>query len=207
MNYIIINEEIISIYKTKIDLLLRTITIFLVLFFRFYWYKEKIKSEKNKTIKLYKNNSSLFEKLIIYLGTIFLIINLIGFNFLSFDKIIIQILGFFMLIIGGFQAILARKELKENWTECYDYQIKRNHKVVTSGIYKYVRHPIYGGLILSITGAFMVAKTYIFIPVFLLEFYLSIKFAKREEKILINHFGNKYLNYVKKTKYFFPFIF
>ena len=124
-----------------------------------------------------------------------------------FENIYFQVFGFILVIFGFVESMLGRKELATNWTESYDYQIKRKHELVSTGIYSYIRHPIYGGLWLTLTGSLIVSETYLFLPISLLALFAFIRFAKREEKILVKHFGKKYLEYQRKTKLLIPKIF
>lgn len=189
----------------NLDYLLRGATILIFVLVRIYWYKAKLKSNLEK----HKNQSKpiTFEKIGIILGAFITGINLLGFTIFTFESIIIQSLGFVFVILGSSEAVLGRFALGNNWTESYEYQIKRKHKLVTDGLYKFVRHPIYGGFMIAVIGAFMVAETYLFIPLFFFLFILMTKLAKREEKLLINYFGRKYRVFMQESKMFLPFIY
>lgn len=141
------------------------------------------------------------------LFTCFILINLLGFTILKFENTIVQLLGLVLVILGTTEAIAGRHFLGNNWTESYEYQIKKEHNLIVNGIYKFVRHPIYGGLMIAITGAFMVTKTYMFIPILFFQIIIMTYFAKREESLLLDHFGNKYKEYIEKTKMFLPLIY
>ena len=78
--------------------------------------------------------------------------------------------------------------------------------LVTRGIYKYVRHPLYSSLILIAWGVFLKDITPIPSTLALLASILPVVMAKIEEKENIQKFGDKYLSYIKKTKMFIPFI-
>jgi len=77
---------------------------------------------------------------------------------------------------------------------------------VTEGVYAYIRHPIYAGLILITVAAELIAKSNLFV-VALLLFIPAYVQARNEEKILASHFGNEFIEYKKRTQYFIPFIF
>lgn len=172
---------------------------------RIYWYLAKQKALFNK---LESQNKSLYlEKIGILLAAGFIMVNLLGFTMFTFENTAIQLLGFILVILGCTEAIIGRHALGNNWTMSYEYQIKKEHRLIIKGIYKYVRHPIYGGLMVAITGAFIVAKTYLFIPILFFQIIIMTYFAKREENLLIGHFGKKYVEYIKKSKMFIPFIF
>ena len=184
---------------------LRLLTLILIVLSRIYWLfiRNKALSTKQKN----KQQPITFEKLGIILFGVFLVVNLLGFTIFSFNNTYLQILGFIFVILGFIESMLGRKELDVNWTESYDYQIKKKHELVTTGIYSKVRHPIYGGLWLTLTGALMVSETYLFVPISLISIIFLKSFAKREEKILIEYFGDRYLNYQKKSKLLLPFLY
>lgn len=119
----------------------------------------------------------------------------------------IQIVGFFFVVLGITVSMSARMRLGSNWTHAADYQIKKQHVLVTEGVYRFIRHPIYTGLLLSLTGAELVAQSYLFLPVFIGMFMWSYTRGTREEKLLEEHFGNEYRFYKKRSKMLIPFVF
>ena len=118
----------------------------------------------------------------------------------------VQIIGFILVLLGVGISVLGRVALGTNWTHAEEYQIKKHHRLVTSGIYKYIRHPIYTGLLLAGTGAALVAQSYLFIAIFIIWSVWGYNSGKREEKILEKHFGTKYVEYKKRTKMLIPFV-
>lgn len=79
--------------------------------------------------------------------------------------------------------------------------------LITTGLFKYIRHPLYLSLILL--GFGILAKNAGLIQwIFsLINFFSMILTAKVEEKEMILKFGDDYKEYMKKTKMFIPFIF
>ncbi len=79
--------------------------------------------------------------------------------------------------------------------------------VIRSGVFRVVRHPIYTGALLFYLGAILstlsLASAAFWIVI--LIFYYGI--SRYEEKILIEEFGQDYLNYKKKTGMLFPRLF
>lgn len=189
----------------EIDFVLRILTFASFFIWRAYWFFGKKKAEKLKR-KLDKK-PRILEMIFILLLGLLVLINLLGFIIFTFENIYIQSFGFILVILGIFESILGRKILDANWTEAYDYQIKENHELVLNGIYKFVRHPIYGGMLLSVTGALMVSQSYLFIPTLVITYLVFDYFAKREEALLTKHFGKEYLDYMKTTKKFLPFLY
>ena len=116
-------------------------------------------------------------------------------------KIIADIVTFLGMLI----MIWARKTLDRNWSA--NIVLKKEHELITSGPYAFVRHPIYTGLSLMILGVVIYINTLAFTIFFVLFFFGAYYKAKKEERLLINHFADKYLEYKKKTKALIPFIF
>ena len=77
--------------------------------------------------------------------------------------------------------------------------------LVTTGLYKYIRHPIYIGVILVYLCYCLLLRALFCIlllnPFLVLSLYLK---ARQEEKDLKNKFGEVYKNYIKKTGMFLP---
>ena len=127
-----------------------------------------------------------------------------GLSFFLKSLFSFQIIGDILTVVGLIVAIWARVHLGSNWAGYVTY--KENHELVTSGPYRFVRHPIYSGLILMSLGTILCYGCLAFIIFFgavLISFTWRIK---REEKIMINLFGQKYIDYMKKTKTLIPWI-
>ena len=69
--------------------------------------------------------------------------------------------------------------------------------------YKYVRHPLYAGIILGLWATPLMTMTHLAIAILLTAY--TIIGAVIEEKDLIKDFGGKYLDYKKRTPMFIPF--
>jgi protein-S-isoprenylcysteine O-methyltransferase Ste14 len=118
----------------------------------------------------------------------------------------VQVSGLAMIVASFIVLVPARRTLGDNWAHAVEYQIKPGQELVTSGIYRYVRHPIYSGLALGIIGVELVAHSYLvflFIPALALASYLQ---AQREEELLIKQFGSKYRDYMKHSAMFIPLL-
>lgn len=73
-------------------------------------------------------------------------------------------------------------------------------KFVTKGIYSKIRHPLYLGIKIILIGFTISFKSIIgLISVFVILIPWHIYRARREEQELIKKFGNKYIEYKKKT--------
>ena len=80
-----------------------------------------------------------------------------------------------------------------------------NDKLVTTGIYAYVRHPIYAAFFYIAIGLILISQNIIlFILPVIYWAFLTVTMIKTEEKWLIDKFGNDYIDYSKKVNRFIP---
>jgi protein-S-isoprenylcysteine O-methyltransferase Ste14 len=110
--------------------------------------------------------------------------------------------GLALVLLGISISVVARRTLGNNWANAYEYQMKQGQKLVTTGIYRYIRHPIYLGMIVFFIGAGMVAQSWLWVSsiAWFIPAYVQ---AKREEEL---PFGKAYAAYKKRTRMFIPFI-
>jgi len=76
--------------------------------------------------------------------------------------------------------------------------------LVTDGIYKYIRHPQYLGIFLMMIGMLVQWPTIITLIMFPILLITYLRLAKREEKVMIEEFGEEYLAYMESTPAFIP---
>ena len=81
---------------------------------------------------------------------------------------------------------------------------KPNISLRSSGIYGYIRHPIYSGLILAFFGWGLFQDSPYQLGIALLLSALFYFKSVYEEQKLIRQFGSNYLTYKQKTGRFFP---
>ena len=83
-----------------------------------------------------------------------------------------------------------------------------NHKVISSGIYRYLRHPGYMGVILTFTGAAIaILNLYSMIYIIIIMPVSYIYRINVEEQMLVDHFGEEYKKYISKSWRLLPFIY
>lgn len=166
-------------------------------------------SEKgvSKALEFKNPLASLFEKSFLSYAQFIVVLQLAGLSLFPKPQfpVIIQILAILICLKGLIICIVAHKTLGKNWTNAKDYKNSTTTHLVSSGIYGYIRHPIYLGLILVFTGSEMLANSYLIIllPLLYLWFYNQ---AKKEEGLLLVRFGKQYESYLSKTKMFLPYL-
>jgi protein-S-isoprenylcysteine O-methyltransferase Ste14 len=85
--------------------------------------------------------------------------------------------------------------------------IQPDHQLKTDGLYRYIRHPSYTGLIASMIGYVLIFRSAIGLVLIILLFLLLISRMNDEERFLEAHFGDEYRNYQLRTRRLVPFLY
>jgi len=85
-------------------------------------------------------------------------------------------------------------------------QFENTSQLVTVGVYRYIRHPLYGSLILVGLGVFFKQVSPLGIVLALVNLGAMIATAKTEEKEMVRSFGSDYELYMRQTKMFIPYV-
>ena len=107
--------------------------------------------------------------------------------------------------LGFTLAIWARAYLGSNWSG--SVTIKVGHELIRTGPYRFVRHPIYTGILIAMFGTALAYdrwRVLVALPVLWLAF--TIKRLK-EEQFMRQTFGSQYDDYARTTGAIFPFKF
>jgi protein-S-isoprenylcysteine O-methyltransferase Ste14 len=128
-------------------------------------------------------------------------IGYLGQRFLPHDIWIARV-GVLFCFAGAAIAIWARAILGQNWSA--RVSLKVGHQLIRSGIYAYVRHPIYTGFLMMVIGTAIVQgelRGLLAIPVVTIG--LTLK-AKQEEELLRAEFGESYSQYCRTSGFLLP---
>jgi protein-S-isoprenylcysteine O-methyltransferase Ste14 len=88
-----------------------------------------------------------------------------------------------------------------------NYRFENTRYLVSKGLYKYTRHPMYSSLLFLTWGALFKHVSIYSLAVALATSFAIYIAAKTEEKENSLFFGEAYKSYMKKTKMFVPFIY
>ena len=109
-------------------------------------------------------------------------------------SVLILLVGTLILISPVFKFIKSK-------TTVNPVKFKKVNKLVTSGIYKYSRNPMYLGMILIIIStSIYYLNYYSLVTPFIFYFWINRFQIKREEIFLTEKFGKEYLSYMSKTR-------
>ena len=86
--------------------------------------------------------------------------------------------------------------------------IKDQHELMTDGIYKHIRHPLYSGGLLGKLATGLAFRSYIATFLMLIVYFLVFRSRMEiEERTLTAEFGGAYTSYVERTKRLIPYIY
>jgi len=105
-----------------------------------------------------------------------------------------------LLIVGLVIDILALTSFKKNQTTINPMQPEQSSILITSGIYKFSRNPMYLGLLLILTACvmFLGSTPFIMLPIFI--FYITRFQILPEEIILQKKFPKSYVLYKSRVR-------
>ena len=136
-----------------------------------------------------------------------LVLILVISSFLSSKKIDVihipnqTLTSILILLIGILILIIPISKFIKSKTTIDPIKFKKVNKLVTSGIYKYSRNPMYLGLLLIVISSSIFYLNIYSVTTPMIFYYWINRFQiKREEIFLTEKFGKEYLLYMTRTR-------
>ncbi len=115
------------------------------------------------------------------------------------------LLGVAIEVLGLLLFWRAHADLKANWSP--SLQIRDQHELITAGVYRYIRHPMYASQWLFGLAQVLLIQNWVaglgglllFLPMYLLR-------VPREERMMLEAFGETYRAYMRRTGRVFPML-
>lgn len=111
----------------------------------------------------------------------------------------VLLLGSLFLALEGFRLLRTAGQPTDG--------IESTTRLIRTGIYKYVRHPLYSSLFLLGWGIFVKAPSILGLVLVHGAMFSLFATARAEEKENLQKFGDEYASYMKTTKKFIPYLF
>jgi len=86
-------------------------------------------------------------------------------------------------------------------------EFEKTTALVTSGIYKYIRHPLYSSLFWLTWGIYFKLPSVPGLVISITAVFFLIMTARADEAECVQFFGGKYREYMQRTKMFIPYVF
>jgi protein-S-isoprenylcysteine O-methyltransferase Ste14 len=117
------------------------------------------------------------------------------------DSVILLYSGALIAAVGTCLFLVAKTQLGDRYSPCFDAYVP--NEFTASGLYRYVRHPIYASNLLVMLGAFVMSgSTWILLNWVLLAYYY--RRAAYKEEIELSAIFPQYRTYQSQTGRFFP---
>ena len=110
--------------------------------------------------------------------------------------------GVLLTAAGLGLAFWARYNLGRNWSS--QITLKEGHTLVCAGPYKYLRHPIYSGILLAIVGTALTVGRYRALLALVLAFFGFWWKAHQEDAWLARAFGEQFEQHRQRTGRLLP---
>jgi protein-S-isoprenylcysteine O-methyltransferase Ste14 len=116
----------------------------------------------------------------------------------------LRVAGDVVCVLGLVIAIAARRALAGNWSSAVT--LKRDHELIRTGAYRFVRHPIYTGILTMCLGSAIEDGQLRGALAFVLMLAAFLIKSRREERLLVQHFPDDYPAYKRDVKALIPFV-
>ena len=143
--------------------------------------------------------NKIYSFILVFLQFIFIVALLLLNDSIFTNRLSIVISGIGFCV--GIYAITVNKLSNFNITP----EIKENAELITTGAYKYIRHPMYLAVLLIMFGVLITGLTILSSVIYLLLVFVLYLKAKKEESLWMEKI-REYEDYQKTTKMFIPFI-
>jgi len=120
------------------------------------------------------------------------------------DGPVLEGVGLALWIAGLALAVWARLYIGRNWG--MPMSRREEPDLVTTGPYRFIRHPIYTGIILAMIGTALAISLFGLIVVAVAAAFFAYS-ASREERFLAEEFPATFPDYKARTKLLIPFVF
>ncbi len=114
----------------------------------------------------------------------------------------VWVAGLAVTALGVGIGIWARLSLGTNWSGLVT--LKDGHELVRKGLYRWIRHPIYTGILMGMIGTAMIKghlRGWLGLAIVFAAFYFK---ARREERFLREEFGPGFEEHSRQTGMFLP---
>jgi protein-S-isoprenylcysteine O-methyltransferase Ste14 len=125
-----------------------------------------------------------------------------------------QLVSWFLLLVSlvplvfGVRSLVSKgKPVAHRELEPQLLAFEKTSSLVTTGIYHYIRHPLYSSLLFLTWGIFFKAPAWLGMLLALASTLFLFATARADEVECIRFFGPTYQAYMKRSKRFVPFVF
>jgi protein-S-isoprenylcysteine O-methyltransferase Ste14 len=113
------------------------------------------------------------------------------------------IAGVVCFVAGLWLFHRSHADLGTNWS--ITLEVREQHRLITEGVYRRIRHPMYTALLLYSAGQALVVPNWVAGPSYLVAFASLFAFRVRaEERMMLEQFADEYAAYMARTQRLVP---
>ena len=164
---------------------------------------------RSRTVKTVRSSKGTQELVLLTLAWIGFFVPLVwvaspAFSFADYPLRLIPLLaGIVFLAVGLWLFYRSHADLGSFWS--VTLEVRENHRLISHGVYRRVRHPMYSALFLYSIGQALAVPNWVAGPSYLISFGILFAFrVRREEQMMVGAFGDEYVTYMAKTKRLLP---
>ena len=164
---------------------------------------------RSRLVKVVKSHKTPLETGLLVLAWVGFIVPLIwvaspAFSFAEYALSIGPLVtGVMCLVIGLWLFYRSHADLGTNWS--ITLEVREQHRLITQGVYRRIRHPMYLALSLYSIGQALVIPNWVAGPSNLIAFAILLALRVRaEERMMVEGFGDEYAAYSARTKRLIP---
>jgi protein-S-isoprenylcysteine O-methyltransferase Ste14 len=118
------------------------------------------------------------------------------------DDPVLMLVCVALTMLGLLFSVWARLALGSNWSGTVT--IKANHQLIRRGPYRFIRHPIYTGMLTALLATATTQRLVSGVLGFAVIFFALYRKAQREESFLSQEFGDAFAEHQRHTGMFLP---
>jgi protein-S-isoprenylcysteine O-methyltransferase Ste14 len=165
--------------------------------------------KRSRAVKTVRSNKGTREVVLLILAWIGFFVPLLwvatpAFSFADYAlRATPLVAGTACLAMGLWLFYRAHADLGSFWS--VTLEVRENHRLISQGIYRRVRHPMYSALFVYSIGQALAVPNWVVGPSYLVSFGILFAFRIRaEEQMMVEAFGEEYLAYMARTKRLIP---
>ena len=164
---------------------------------------------RSRRVKVVTDRKGRLEVILLILAMLGFFIPLIWiasplFSFADYPLRLVPLaMGIVCFVLGLWLFHRSHADLGDNWS--VTLQVREQHRLVTGGVYRYIRHPMYAALFLYSIGQLLVLPNWVAGASYLVTFGILYALRVRaEEHMMLETFGSDYATYMGRTRRLVP---
>jgi protein-S-isoprenylcysteine O-methyltransferase Ste14 len=114
-------------------------------------------------------------------------------------RVLPLVAGIACLVVALWYFYRSHADLGAYWS--VTLEVRESHRLITNGVYRRIRHPMYAALFLYSIGQLLTVPNWIAGPSYLVSFGILFAFRfKAEEEMMLDAFGAEYASYMATTQ-------